>query len=96
MGFDGKYGRVTTEFGDIPDTEPVLVFRAQDKLLPAVLHEYFRLAALANSPGKHLDLILAAKARVEAWQAEHFTQVPTSESHDYDGLRPLPEGYVGT
>lgn len=90
MGFDGKYGRVTTEFGDIPDTEPVLVFRAQDKLLPSVLAEYYELAERAGSPGKHLDLIMDARDRVIAWQAENFTKVPNSERHDYDGLRPLP------
>lgn len=28
MPKDLKYGRVTTEFGDIPDDEPVIVFRA--------------------------------------------------------------------
>lgn len=91
MGFDGKYGAVTTEFGDIPASEPVLVFRAQDRLLPAVLFEYRRLADAFGSPEKHLALIDAARERVLAWQAENFTQTPTSASHDHDGLRPLPE-----
>lgn len=91
MGYDGKYGRVTTEFGNIPDNEPVLVFRAQDALLPQVLHAYYGLAATAGSPEKHLDLILAAKARVKEWQAKNHTKIPTSERHDVDGLRPLPE-----
>lgn len=92
MGFDGKYGRVTTEFGDIPDTEPVIVFRAQDKLLPAVLDHYLTLAIDAGSPPKHLDLIDAAMDRVSDWQEENFTKVPDSSRHDVDGLRPLPEG----
>ena len=30
MGIDAKYGRVTTERGDIGEDEPVVVFRAQD------------------------------------------------------------------
>ena len=91
MGFDGKYGRVTTEFGDIPDTEPVLVFRAQDSLLPSVLEHYYELAEEAGSPTKHLLLIQGAIHRVEDWQAENRTKVPNSERHDYDGLRPMPE-----
>lgn len=91
MGFDGKYGKVTTEFGDIPDSEPVLVFRAQDRLLPAVLFEYRRLADAFGSPEKHLALIDSARERVMAWQAENSTRVPTSERHDVEGLRPLPE-----
>lgn len=90
MGFDGKYGRVTTEFGDIPDTEPVVVFRSQDKLLPYVLRAYAELAEQHGSPQKHLDLIEGAIERVRAWQAENFTKVPTSERHDVDGLRPMP------
>lgn len=90
MGFDGKYGRVTTEFGDIPDSEPVLVFRAQDKLLPDVLLRYYDLAISAGSPLKHLELIEDSRERVLAWQRENFTKVPTSERHDYDGPRPLP------
>lgn len=91
MGFDGKYGRVTTEYGDIPDTEPVLVFRAQDKLLPDVLHAYYQLCSQSGSPVKHLDLVRDAYDRVTAWQAENFTKVPNSERHDVEGLRPLPE-----
>ncbi len=90
MGFDGKYGLVTTEFGDIPDTEPVIVFRAQDKLLPAVLEHYAALAEQAGSPQKHVLLIEAAQDRVEEWQAANFTKVPDSSRHDVDGLRPLP------
>lgn len=91
MGFDGKYGKVTTEFGDIPDSEPVLVFRAQDLLLPAVLFEYRRLAEAFGSPEKHLDLIRDARLRVLAWQRENPTRIPTSERHAVEGLRPLPE-----
>ncbi len=91
MGFDGKYGKVTTEFGDIPESEPVLVFRAQDRLLPAVLFEYHRLADAFGSPEKHLGLIRAARERVLEWQAENPTKVPASAGHDLEGLRPLPE-----
>jgi hypothetical protein len=91
MGFDGKYGQVVTEFGDIPPTEPVVVFRAQDKLLPAVLDHYHLLAHNEGSPQKHLDLIEAALERVQEWQEENPTKVPDSSRHDVDGLRPLPE-----
>lgn len=37
MAVDGKYGRVTLEHGDIGEDEQVVVFRAQDSLLPKVL-----------------------------------------------------------
>ncbi|HEY5484425.1 MAG TPA: hypothetical protein VIK31_11555 [Propionibacteriaceae bacterium] len=34
---DSTYGKVTTEHGTIGADEPVIVFRAKDKLLPALL-----------------------------------------------------------
>lgn len=34
MAVDRKYGRVTLERGTIGEDEPVVVFRAQDKMLP--------------------------------------------------------------
>lgn len=90
MGFDGKYGRVTTEFGDIPDSEPVLVFRAQDVLLPDVLLAYYELCKSGGSPEKHLGLVRDARERVLAWQRDNFTKVPNSARHDVNGLLPLP------
>jgi hypothetical protein len=40
MGYDRKYGQVTTEHDDIPDDEPVIVFRARDRFVPAMLGYY--------------------------------------------------------
>ncbi len=57
MGIDGKYGHVTIERGTIADDEPVVVFRAQDKLLPGVLKIYRFLCEIAGSPERHLELI---------------------------------------
>lgn len=81
MGVDGKYGRVTTEFGTIGEDEPVIVFRAQDKLLPAVLEFYAALCGGAGSPTGHVGLVQGARERVLAWQAEHHTQIPNSATY---------------
>lgn len=81
MGYDLKYGRVTVEnvrSTPIADDEPVVVFRAQDKLLPDLLEVYRALAIAAGSPPAHMDLIERAQANIAAWQAEHHTQVPGS------------------
>jgi len=43
MGYDGKYGKVTTEHGNIPDDEPVIVFRGRDKIIPAMLRFYLEM-----------------------------------------------------
>jgi hypothetical protein len=80
MAIDGKYGRVTLEHGTIGDDEPVIVFRAKDKLTPELLMHYRIMCAQAGSPQRHLDLIEAALDRFELWQSEHLTKVPDSES----------------
>lgn len=79
MGIDTKYGRVTTERGSIGEDEPVVVFRAQDKLVPKLLAYYHLFCLRAGSPRRHLDAILDARDAVERWQASHRTQVPRSD-----------------
>lgn len=86
MGIDNKYGRVTTERGTIGDDEPVVVFRAQDKLLPKVMDIYRFLSEIAGSPEVHLKLIADSTEKIKAWQQENHTQVPRSE-----GYSPNPE-----
>ena len=80
MGYDSKYGKVTTEFGNIGENEPVVVFRAQDKLLPKILAYYHLFCLKAGSPRRHLNIILDTKEQVENWQVKNITKVPTSES----------------
>lgn len=80
MGRDGKYGMVTTEHGDIPDGEPVIVFRARDALTPALLDSYYALCKAAGSPQRHLDLIEATRLTFVGWQEKNGSRVPDSES----------------
>jgi hypothetical protein len=83
MPIDNKYGRVTLENQrNIGDDEPVVVFRAQDRLLPKVLKVYRILCEVAGSPENHLRAIDAAAANVKAWQAENKTQTPQSKGFD--------------
>jgi hypothetical protein len=94
MAYDGKYGRVTTEFGDIGEGEPVIVFRAQDGTLPNLLAHYLMLCSKAGSPRKHLDIILDTIERVQAWQddpANYVRRAPSSEGpagQSYDERHP--------
>jgi hypothetical protein len=80
MGFDGKYGRVTTEHGDIPEDEPVIVFRAQDKLLPMVLAFYKTCCKSSGSPERHLDLIDESYEGVVQWQTDNQDKVKQPDS----------------
>jgi len=81
MGYDGKYGKVTTEHGDIPDDEPVIVFRARDKMVPAMISFYRSLCQDNGSPQRHLDLIQRCANNIIQWQADHpeRTRQPDSE-----------------
>lgn len=83
MAVDGKYGQVTLERGTIGEDEPVVVFRAQDEALPAVLAWYRDHCARLGSPERHLSAIDDAAASVISWQAGHPTKVP--ESAGYQG-----------
>jgi hypothetical protein len=93
MAIDRKYGRVTLEHGaHIPDDEPVVVFRARDKLLPKVLAYYRLFCWKAGSPRRHLELIDGSMEAVELelidgsmeaverYQQEHAPVTPTSET----------------
>lgn len=91
MGYDGKYGKVTTEHGNIPDDEPVIVFRARDVHTVQLIDYYKALCAgtveggavqagYPASPQRHLDLIEEARRRFADWQAEHADQVKAPDS----------------
>ena len=81
MAIDRKYGRVTLEHGaHIPDDEPVVVFRAKDRLLPKVLAYYRLFCWKAGSPTRHLQLIDDSLEAVEQYQAAHPPVTPTSET----------------
>jgi hypothetical protein len=83
MAIDNKYGRVTLERGAIGEDEPVVVFRAQDTLLPKVLMYYHLFCMKVGSPPRHLDLITKSLRDVQAWQKEHHfdVKIPSSDSY---------------
>jgi hypothetical protein len=68
------------EKGTVGEDEPVVVFRAQDALLPKVLHIYKFLCEIAGSPSKHIRLINESILNIKGWQAQNKTKTPTSDS----------------
>lgn len=76
MSYDRKYGQVTTERGSIGEDEPVVVFRAQDRLLPALLHAYWQLCDEAGTGMHHLHVISQRIADIQAWQESHPVKTP--------------------
>lgn len=80
MGRDGKYGTVTTEHGDIPGDEPVIVFRARDRLTPPLLSHYYEMCKATGSPPRHLEMIQGAYKQFVQWQEEHPDEVRQPDS----------------
>lgn len=80
MGFDRKYGKVTTEHGDIPDDEPVVVFRARDVQTPSVLRQYLHFCRESGSPERHLTLIEESITLFEKWQENNPDKVKIPDS----------------
>jgi hypothetical protein len=76
MAIEYKYGRVTLEHSSIGEDEPVVVFRAQDTLLPLLLVEYERLCQAAGSPVTHLNRVVDTRHKISMWQDENRTKVP--------------------
>lgn len=83
MAYDNKYGQVSLEHGNIGDDEPVVVFRAQDRLLPKLLKIYRIMCELAGSPQHHLDAIHEAAMHVKDWQVGNEDKVRTPNSDAY-------------
>lgn len=81
---EAKFGRADYVSFDalarrIPDGEPVMLFRAQDELLPEVAEFYSR---LLHERGGDLFLVNAAVQhanRVRGWQAANDTKSPDAE-----------------
>ena len=80
MGYDGKYGTITTQFGDIPDDEPVIVFRARDVTTVDLLAYYLMRCIKKGSPQRHLNLIVATVERFKNWQRDHPDEVKVPDS----------------
>jgi len=66
MGHSGKYGVIKTEFGNIPEDEPVFLFRAQDKYTADILIKY-ALQRYSDGDRKAYDQIMLAVDKVRAW-----------------------------
>jgi len=81
MGFDRKYGRVSTEHGDIPDDEPVIVFRGHDPALVPMLDTYLLLCTNLGAPDRHLNIVQNSREAILAWQQANpdRMKVPDSE-----------------
>lgn len=84
-----KFGRVTTERGDIPDDEPVFVMRGADQVVPEALAVYWELCQSAGADPTHLDAIQAARERFVLWQHAHPERVKVPDTKDAEAAGPV-------
>lgn len=55
----------------VPEDEPLILFRAKDKLLIPLLEHYQQICSQAGSLPKHMDLLQKRIDEIKKWQAEH-------------------------
>lgn len=82
MAHDLKYGKVSLERSTIGEDEPVVVFRARDKLLPKVLAYYHLFCLKEGSSDKHLGLVVKRIREIVGWQKNNVTQIPQSKGYN--------------
>ena len=76
---DGKYktdGNITKLDGTpIPDDEPLVLFRAKDKLLPQLLEDYKKLCQDGGCQAQQVETLGPLIQQVKDWQAANQDKV---------------------
>lgn len=67
--------RIQDSAGLIPDDEPVLLVRGQDKLALRTLDFYIEASLRENPDPKVTELLADHRDRLAVWQATHATKV---------------------
>lgn len=62
------YDRIQDPAGLIPEDEPVLLIRGQDKIAPMVLQQYVKIAEFHNVDQEIIDAVKAQIRRMKHWQ----------------------------
>lgn len=70
------YDRIQDPENKIPVDEPVMLFRAQDALFPALLAYYAELLRLHRCAQPMIDSTLAHEQRTRSWQRQHGCKLP--------------------
>jgi hypothetical protein len=88
MGTSTKYGKIMTERGGIPLSEPVFLIRAQDALACPAISAYYQLCVKKGAAQEHLSGVEQAYNAFADWQEAHADQVKTPDTRpgQYRGL----------
>ncbi len=81
MGYDRKYGKVTTERGTIGEDEPVFVIRAADVSASAAIEAYAFHARRFGASTSLTDPVFERAEQVRAWQRRNpdLVRIPTTK-----------------
>lgn len=80
MGFDRKFGVVTTERGNIPRDEPVFVIRAADVAAAEAIDGYAAAAAAVGADEALLGPVRERARQVREWQCAHPERVKVPDT----------------
>jgi hypothetical protein len=80
VAYDLKYGKVTTEHGNIGEDEPVFVLRARDVTAPKAIIAYIKLVLMEGAPMHHVRASLISLERFRRWQSSNRDQVRVPKS----------------
>lgn len=86
MGYDSKYGNIKTQHEEIPDDEPVIMFRARDKLAVDIIGYYLFRSIQAGSSRGHLKVVMGSLEEFRYWQEQHPDELKLPESHLPHGM----------
>jgi hypothetical protein len=85
MAHSHKYGKVTLERSTIGENEPVVVFRAKDKLLPQVLAHCHLLCLNSGCEDQHLTAIVERHKEIKDWQSKNTSKLPDTTKEQWNG-----------
>ena len=81
MGYDRKYGQVTTEHGEIPDDEPVIVLRARDVHAAAAVGYYHSVCSADRQvDAAHADSVAEVLRQFCAWRDANPHRMKTPDT----------------
>jgi hypothetical protein len=86
MGYDRKYGDVSTTEGYIPSDEPVFMLRARDVCSVGTIAHYLALSIEAGSSKEHLDLVLDSVDEFRLWRDAHVDDMKVPDSVRHGGM----------
>lgn len=86
MPYDQKYGKITTEHGNLSADEPVFIVRPRDAAAMDVLGAYLSRCVKLGSPLSHLHMVLDKVEEFRKWRADYPDKIHVPDSKRPGGM----------